>query len=118
MKNSVKSIVIAIVLALSIVNVNFVFAKDDSKFTPSLGCKIVGDYTYEIIKGVNWRSNLTGFFSYKKSDPTLHNGTWTNWFGFNLWKGIGVGAEFGLRYSEQEISELQNYYTVGLSYKI
>ena len=73
---------------------------------------------YEIIKGVNWRSNLTGFFSYKKSDPTLHNGTWTNWFGFNLWKGIGVGAEFGLRYSEQEISELQNYYTVGLSYKI
>ena len=100
------------------INYNFVFAKDDSKFTPSLGCKIVGDYTYEIIKGVNWRSNLTGFFSYKKSDPTLHNGTWTNWFGFNLWKGIGVGAEFGLRYSEQEISELQNYYTVGLSYKI
>jgi hypothetical protein len=100
------------------INYNFVFAKDDSKFTPSLGCKIVGDYTTEIVKGVNWRTNLTGFLSYKNSDPSLHNGTWTNWIGFNLWKGIGVGAEFGLRYSEQEIAKTQNYYTVGLSYKL
>jgi len=100
------------------INYNFVFAKDDSKFTPSLGCKIVCDYTTEIVKGVNWRTNLTGFLSYKNSDPSLHNGTWTNWIGFNLWKGIGVGAEFGLRYSEQEIAKTQNYYTVGLSYKL
>lgn len=99
-------------------NYNFVFAKDDSKFTPSLGCKIVGDYTTEIVKGVNWRTNLTGFLSYKNSDPSLHNGTWTNWIGFNLWKGIGVGAEFGLRYAEQEVAKTQNYYTVGLSYKL
>ncbi len=99
-------------------NYNFIFSKDDSKFTPSLGCKIVGDYRTEIVKGINWRTNLTGFFSYKNSDPSLHNGTWTNWFGFNLYKGIGVGAEFGLRFSEQEINELQNYYTVGLSYKL
>jgi hypothetical protein len=100
------------------INYNFVFAKDDTKFTPSLGCKIVGDYTTEIVKGVNWRTNLTGFLSYKNSDPSLHNGTWTNWIGFNLWKGIGVGAEFGLRYAEQEVAKTQNYYTVGLSYKL
>lgn len=99
-------------------NYNFIFSKDENMFTPSLGCKIVGDYNTEIIKGLNWRSNLTGFFSYKNSDPSLHNGTWTNWFGFNLWKGIGVGAEFGLRLSEQEVNELQNYYTIGLSYKL
>lgn len=106
------------VLVFHPLNYNFVFAKDDTKFTPSLGCKIVGDYTTEIVKGINWRSNITGFFSYKSSDPSLHNGTWTNWFGFNIWKGIGVGAEFGLRFSEQEVNELQNYYTVGLSYKL
>jgi hypothetical protein len=100
------------------INYNFVFAKDDSKFTPSLGCKIVGDYTTEIVKGVNWRTNLTGFLSYKNNDPSLHNGTWTNWIGFNLWNGIGVGAEFGLRYAEQEVAKTQNYYTIGLSYKL
>ncbi|KXK38998.1 MAG: DUF3078 domain-containing protein [Saprospiraceae bacterium] len=106
------------VLVFHPINYNFIFAKAGSNFTPSLGCKIVGDYTTEIIKGVNWRSNLTGFLSYKKSSPSLHNGTWTNWIGFNVWKGIGVGAELGLRYSEQEINKLQNYYTIGLSYKL
>jgi len=99
------------------INYNFIFSKDDSKFTPSLGCKIVGDYTTSI-KGINWRSNLTGFFSYKNSDPSLHNGTWTNWFGLTLIKGIGVGVEVGLRMSEQEVNKLQNYYTVGMSYQI
>lgn len=99
-------------------NYNFIFAKEESVFTPSLGCKIVGDYTTQIVDGLNWRTNLTGFLSYKSNDPSLHNGTWTNWFGFNIWKGIGVGAEVGLRYSEQEIDKLQNYYTIGLSYNL
>ncbi len=100
-------------------NYNFIFAKDNSKFTPSLGCKIVGDYNTEIVKGVNWRTNLTGFYSYKNNTPSLHNGTWTNWLGFNVWKGVGVGLEFALRMSDQEVlDKLQNYYTVGLSYKL
>jgi len=106
-----------LVLVFHPINYNFIFSKDDSKFTPSLGCKIVGDYTTSI-KGINWRSNLTGFFSYKNSDPSLHNGTWTNWFGLTLIKGIGVGVEVGLRMSEQEVNKLQNYYTVGMSYQI
>nr|HMU03679.1 hypothetical protein [Saprospiraceae bacterium] len=75
------------------------------------------DYSTSI-KGINWRSNLTGFISYKNSDPSLHNGTWTNWFGLTLIKGIGVGVEVGLRLSEQEVNKLQNYYTVGLSYQL
>ena len=80
-------------------NYNFVFAEDKTKFSPSLGCKIVGDYNTEISKGINWRTNLAGFFSYKNASPSLHNGTWTNWLGFNLFNGIGVGVEFALRYS-------------------
>jgi hypothetical protein len=110
------------------VNYNFVFAKDDSKFTPSLGCKILGDYNAKLYKGVKWRSNFSGFFSYKDQGdkPALHNGTWTNWFGFNLFKGIGVGIEHGLRFSQQEGAllatpdrgRLQNYYVVGLSYSL
>lgn len=99
-------------------NYNFIFAKESNEFKSSLGCKIVGDYTTHIVNGLNWRTNLTGFLSYKNNDPSLHNGTWTNWFGFNIWNGIGVGVEVGLRYSEQEIKKMQNYYTIGLSYKI
>lgn len=106
-----------LVLVFHPINYNFIFSKEDSKFTPSLGCKIVGDYSTSI-KGINWRSNLTGFISYKNSDPSLHNGTWTNWFGLTLIKGIGVGVEVGLRLSEQEVNKLQNYYTVGLSYQL
>jgi len=100
------------------INYNFIFTKTDNQFTSSLGCKIVGDYRTEIVKGVNWRTNLTGFVSYKNADPSLHNTTWTNWIGFNIFNGIGVGFEFGLRYSEQEIKKTQSYYTLGLTYKI
>ena len=51
-------------------------------------------------------------------------GTWTNWFGFKLFKGIGVGIEHGLRISPQEKillnidNSLQSYYVLGLSYSI
>ncbi|MGB4960859.1 MAG: DUF3078 domain-containing protein [Saprospiraceae bacterium] len=106
------------IFVLHPINYNFVFASDDTKFTSSLGCKIVGDYSRELYKGINWRTNLTSFVSYKNSDPSLHNGTWTNWLGFNLYGGIGVGIEFAFRYSEQEINQMQNYYTLGLSYKL
>lgn len=107
-----------LIVVLHPINQNFIFSKEGSQFTPSLGCKLVADYNTELVNGLNWRTNLTGFLSYKSNDPSLHNGTWTNWFGFNVWKSIGVGVEFGLRLSKQEIDELQNYYTVGLSYKI
>lgn len=106
------------------INYNFIFTDTESDFTSSLGCKIVADYNTKITKGIQWRSNLSGFFSYKNNDPSLHNGTWTNWLSFNLWKGIGVGIEHGLRFSPQERSllqidnKLQNYYVIGLTYNI
>lgn len=112
------------VFVLHPLNYNFIFAKDGNEFTPSLGCKIVGDYNTKITKGIHWRSNLSGFFSYKSQDPALHNGTWTNWISFNVWKGIGIGLEHGLRFSPQEkellnvVSNFQNYYVIGLTYNI
>ncbi len=113
------------------INYNFIFSGSDNQFTPSLGCKVVGDYSTAIVQGLNWRTNLSGFLSYRNNSPSLHNGTWTNWLGFNLFKGLGVGVEFGLRYAQQEnfilreqtnnrvgVDAFQNYYTIGLSYQL
>ncbi|MEZ4909849.1 MAG: DUF3078 domain-containing protein [Saprospiraceae bacterium] len=111
------------VLVFHPLNYNFIFSDNDS-FTSSLGCKIMGDYNTTIYKGIAWRSNLSAFLSYKNSDPSLHNGTWTNWFGFKIFNGIGVGIEHALRYSPQEGKllnigdKLQSYYVIGLTYSL
>ncbi len=106
-------------------NYNFVFADNDSVFNSSLGAKIVVDYTRNI-KDIAFKTNLSVFASYEESD--LSNWTWTNNFSYTLWKGIGVGFDFGLRNNRQEAAnfqgvdldaadnELQSFYTVGLSY--
>ncbi|MFN8338687.1 MAG: DUF3078 domain-containing protein [Saprospiraceae bacterium] len=105
-------------------NYNIVFSDDNDKFTPSLGCKILGQYNTEIVKGVKWDSQLSGFFSYKSADPSLHNGTWTNSFKFNILKGIGVGLTHSMRFSPQEgillgdKNGLQTFYVLGLSYSL
>jgi hypothetical protein len=118
-------------------NYNFVFSNNDAVFESSLGAKIVADYTRQI-GAVNFKTNFSTFQSYKSGD--LSNFTWTNSFGYTLWKMIGVGFNFGLRSNKQEAlnyiqnlpvidggnpgetfdtvdNKLQTYYTVGLSYK-
>jgi len=120
-------------------NYNFVFADNDAVFESSLGAKIVADYTRQI-GVINFKTNLSAFQSYKSGD--LSNLTWTNSFGYTLWKMIGIGFDFGLRSNKQEAlnyalgqfdplvvpaqteptfnnvdNKLQTYYTVGLSYK-
>jgi len=118
-------------------NYNFVFADNDAVFESSLGAKIVADYTRQI-GAINFKSNLSAFQSYKSGD--LSNWTWTNSFGYTLWKMIGVGFDFGLRSNKQEAlnyaleqydptgtagvptfdnvdNDLQTYWTLGLSYK-
>ena len=80
-------------------NYNFVFSDSDSSFESSLGCKFVADYTRKIGK-INFKTNLTGFYSYEDIDYS--NWQWTNSFSYTLWKAIGVGFDFGLRGNKQE----------------
>mgnify|MGYP000038255406 CR=1 FL=1 len=111
-------------------NYNFVFSSGDSVFESSLGAKIVADYTNKY-GGLSVKSNLSMFQSYKDGD--LSNWTFTNSFGYTIWKGIGLGFELGLRNNKQEAlnnalianpaetfstvdNKLQSYWLFGLSY--
>lgn len=103
-------------------NYNFVFADEGSDYQSSLGCKVVADYKRQLTKFLAWKSNLSGFFSYKNSD--LHNWTWINGVTTAV-KGIGIGLDLGLRSNKQEAkaagesgNPLQMYYLVGLTYAI
>lgn len=114
-----------LVVVIHPLNYNFVFADSNTVFESSLGAKIVADYTRQIGK-FNFKTNLSAFQSYEDGD--LSNWIWINSFGYTLWKGIGVGFDFGLRSNRQEAAnfqgttlpaadnDLQSYYTVGLSY--
>ncbi len=111
------------VVVIHPLNYNFVFAENESSFESSLGAKVVADYTNEIAKGVNWRSNLSAFVSYQGSD--LSNWTWVNGLAFSAWKNIGVGFELGLRNNKQEAlakgltnNPLQTYWVIGLTYTL
>jgi len=88
-----------LVVVIHPLNYNFVFADNDAAFDSSTGAKIVADYTRQFNK-VSFKSNFSTFQSYKSGD--LSNWTWTNSFGYTLWKGIGLGFEFGLRGNKQE----------------
>jgi hypothetical protein len=106
-------------------NYNFVFSSGDTVFNSSLGAKVVADYTNKY-GGLSVKSNLSMFQSYKDGD--LSNWTFTNSFGYTIWKGIGLGFEFGLRNNRQEAAnfqsvdladadnKLQSYWLFGLSY--
>ncbi|MBC8767485.1 DUF3078 domain-containing protein [Arenibacter sp. BSSL-BM3] len=123
-----------LVVVIHPLNYNFVFSSGDSVFESSLGAKIVADYTRKLGK-VNFKTNLSLFQSYKSADYS--NWTWTNSFGYTLWKGIGLGFEFGLRNNKQEAlnyatgnldvgdptptfasidNDLQTYWLFGLNY--
>ena len=106
-------------------NYNFVFSSGDTVFESSLGAKIVADYTNKY-GSLSVKSNLSMFQSYENGD--LSNWTFTNSFGYTIWKGIGLGFEFGLRNNRQEAAnfqsveladadnKLQSYWLFGLSY--
>ena len=121
-----------LVVVIHPLNYNFVFSNDDTIFESSFGAKIVADYIRKI-GPVKFKTNLSAFMSYKSSN--LSNWTWTNAFAYTLWKGIGIGFDFGLRNNKQEAlnyevntlgnagatfdnidNDLQTYWTLGLSY--
>ncbi|WP_299366937.1 DUF3078 domain-containing protein [Winogradskyella sp.] len=122
-----------LVVVIHPANYNFVFSSGDTVFDSSFGAKIVADYTKQLGK-INFKTNLSAFQSYE--DSNLSNWTWINSFAYTLWKGIGVGLDFGLRSNHQEAvnfeqtrtggnpdatfdnvdNDIQSYYTVGVSY--
>ncbi|AUS04714.1 DUF3078 domain-containing protein [Pseudotamlana carrageenivorans] len=127
-----------LVVVIHPLNYNIVFSSESTVFDSSLGTKIVANYAKSIGK-LKLKSNLSMFQSYKSSD--LSNWTWTNTFAYEVWKGIGLGFEFGLRDNKQEAlnfaldnydpsaipaqteptfdnvdNDLQTYWTFGLSY--
>lgn len=123
-----------LVVVIQPLNYNIVFSNEDTIFESSLGTKILVDYTKKI-GTINFKTNLSIFQSYKSSD--FSNWTWTNSFGYTLWKNIGIGFDFGLRNSKQEAlnyaintigdidatfdnvdNDLQTYWIFGLSYSI
>ncbi len=123
------------VVVIHPLNYNFVFSDGDNNvFDSSLGAKIVADYTKKI-GAINFKTNFSAFQSYEGSD--FSNWTWTNSFGYTLWKKIGVGFDFGLRKNKQEAlnyeltrpinplpgatfdsvdNKLQSYWLFGLNY--
>ena len=125
------------VVVIHPLNYNFVFSSnDDSIYESSTGAKIVVDYTKKL-GTVNFKTNFSTFQSYKDGD--LSNWTWINSFGYTLWKGIGLGFEFGLRGNKQEAldyalnkapnpnpnatlenvdSKTQSYWLFGLNYSL
>ncbi|MFK5972096.1 MAG: DUF3078 domain-containing protein [Flavobacteriaceae bacterium] len=125
------------VLVIHPLNYNFVFSSgDDDIYESSTGAKIVVDYTRKL-GAVNFKTNFSTFQSYKDGD--LSNWTWINSFGYTLWKGIGLGFEFGLRGNKQEAldyalnkaptlnpnatlenvdSKTQTYWLFGLNYSL
>ncbi len=120
------------VVVIHPLNYNFVFAEDDAAYESSTGAKIVVDYT-KAIGAVSFKTNFSTFQSYKSGD--LSNWTWVNSFGYTLWKGIGLGFEFGLRNNKQEAlanapvqvpaitfdnvdNPVQSYWLFGLNYSL
>lgn len=83
-------------------NYNFVFSNNALQaYESSLGCKILAQYQKSLPMGIAWSSNFSAFVSY--SDVTnFSNWEWINGFGFNVWKGIGVGLTYGLRGDMQQ----------------
>ena len=83
-------------------NYNFVFSNNELQaYESSLGLKILAQYQKALPMGIAWSSNLSAFVSYQ--DPSnFSNWEWINGFGFNVWRGIGVGITYGLRGDMQQ----------------
>ncbi len=102
-------------------NYNIVIAEEALMYESSLGTKFVVDYAQEVIKGVKFRSNLSGFASYSEFNE-LSNISWISGISFTAFKGIGVGLEYALRWAPQETqmvdSNTQSYFLIGLNYSL
>ena len=103
-------------------------------FSAASGAQIGGTYSAEIFPGVKWTSSLEAFMAYSGNDDKmlssgqLSNWTWMNGFSVaDVFKGIGLGFNLGLRKDEQlgiakgegvDASAMQMIYNLGLSYAL
>jgi len=106
-------------------------------FSSATGAVYGATYSSEIYPGIKWTSALDGFYAYGGDDdatPALTRGQLSNWTwqnGFtvaNIFKGIGLGLNIGLRKNEQlglvkgvsadDASTIQMIYNLGLSYSL
>ena len=121
-----------LVVVVHPLNYNIVFSSTEDVFESSAGTKIVANYG-KSFGNLSLKSNLSSFISYKSSN--LSNWTWINAVSYKVWKGLGIGGEFGLRDNKQEAlnyaretlelpdatfdtidNELQTYWLFGLTY--
>lgn len=107
--------------------------------TGALGAKIRADYTRDFMlsgKKVAWSSTFTTFFPYSDTESTVPvfdkfgvdtgatanvgvaEWTWLNTLSFEVWNGIGVGVNFGIRKADFESLDTQNFYSLGLTYAL
>ncbi len=105
-------------------NYNIIISDQNANFESSLGCKIVADYSRDLGKGVNYRTNLSAFGSYKDLS-NLSNYTWINGLNFKVLGNVGVGIEYAIRSSKQETiivppgnKHFQSYFLMGVSYAL
>ena len=90
----------------------------------SLGTKLRADYTKSVVvagKPLNWSSTFTSFIPYggaEEGQSTLFEYTWLNTFSYELYKGLGLGINFGIRNAEFESESTQSFYGLGLSYNL
>jgi len=110
-----------LVVVIHPINYHVAFPADGNELstTGALGTKLRADYNRNFGK-VAYTSTLTSFIPYGSNDPdpSLFEYTWINSLAFEVWKGIGVGVSFGLRNAEFESADVQNYYSLGLSYTL
>lgn len=131
-----------LVVVIHPLNYHIAFSSGENSISQgALGAKVRADYQDDFMiagRKIAWSSTLTAFLPYGGDDsevvnldkfgmldptsPTRMAGlfeyTWLNTFSFQVWKGIGVGATFGIRDAEFEFQDLQTFYTIGLTYTL
>lgn len=121
--------------ALYVHPIGYLWTFPTNIFASTYGAEVGATYSGEIIPGVEWTSNLNAFISYRAREVAgidrpasdISNWTWNNAFAIaDLYKGIGLGINLGLRNNKQlgfakNVSDgggIQMIYGVGLSYAV
>lgn len=108
-----------LVVVIHPLNYHIAFPADGADFstTGAIGAKLRADYNRNFGK-VAYNSTLTSFIPYGNNDPTLFEYTWINGLSFDIWNGIGVGFNFGIRNAEFESPDVQSFWSIGLAYTL